>query len=834
MKNNKKLRVTWLRPALPIACALSLAPAFVQAGMEALSEDELSGVNGQDGLEYLISSPAVSMTGYRIDSDNTALATSLSAGCTGGANCGGMWVGDLSLRPVSPATSMNGSYRMDAGSASVLGSGQVSLDLHLDQLRMGGSGTNTGFSSGIVGASTRSFGQWAMVTPLDFEVIGAPFFGAPPTTNVLLSVTDAKIFYRQGGPGNANITLNNLDFIWNSPTDTVDILPGAFRMGGPRSLFNVEFDLLYKFHADQDMATVTANDRPIMRFSWGGDLYDSMLMLRGGGVWNTATNQATNVTVDPTGFSTLNMPTGSTQGISVGMRWNYRSAATPTTPGNFLWSIGNASGDREYVQFGDWKNLEQATGTIANRYGFDFPLLVIDNLAVPSATNAGGTLCWGNGMTAAACSASVDGNADGDFNDIHYDNAGTLVGLRAGTIEGYPAPLAGTSQPLMMQLIRNGNLLAWSNQARVMREVAGVPTLEGDYSWGLIYTLPNINSNIYMYPGGSESDTANGSRNHGAIFDVLLTTQSYGKWESNYLTTSGGSCNATTGAGCVNTTRWSQGAHFMIADTTAQMGIGFLGSSILMAIDDMRIWLKNTSAGQAYPDNWDGGIDMFSPRTRINMRGLFGGVRLPRGHDLVRGAYIDMNLEGIYNFRISPPPSDIESGKSAESNDFFAYSMAARLRCGSVAGVVFNFGCTDNAFADAAGSNVKSGLGSYISVEEPGRAGIDLRYGDISGDLAVTEGLIQLRSRTDTTADTAPNTPAHNGRDRPELVIAQKILLGASAGPRLADGVTGVGVGSGGPAGRPLTLNASFGGNYIWSVAIPAGSIYSSITLLPQ
>lgn len=817
-------------PAL--VCALALVPGLAAAGLQALSEDELSTVNGQDGIEYYISSPTIGLTALRIDSDNTALPALWTSPCTGPATCGGMWANGLQIAPIGGPTAVTGYVKLDTGAQTNASMPWFSYDLHLDQVRLGGTLANTGFSSGIVGSSTRSFGQFAMVTPLDFRWSGQPFYGLPQgNVDVLLSVTNARLFYRQNGPTHANIALNNLNFIWRSPTDMADIQLGGFRMGGPASTFNVAFDLLYKYNADQDMATITANDRPIMRFSWGGTLYDSHLYLRGGGVWNTAVNQATNVAFNAAGDVTNNMPAGATQGLSVGMRWNYRSSATPLVAGDFLWSIGHASGDREYLQFGDWKNLEQATGVIPDRYGFDFPLLVIDNIAAGDATNAGGSLCWGNAMTNAACNANIDGNADGDFTDVHVDNLGTLITLRAGTIEGYAAPLASTATPAMMQVIRNGNLLAWSNQVRVMRDPS---ILEGDYAWGLIYTLPNINSNIYMYPGGSESDTAGGSRNHGAIFDVLMMTQSFGQWQSNYLTTSGGTCNAGTGAGCTNTTRWNNGAHFMIADTGAQMGIGFLGSSILMAIDDMRIWLKNTTAGQAAPANWDGGIDMFSPRTRINMRGLFAGVRLPRGHDLVRGAYIDMNLEGIYNFRLSPPPSNVVSGQSAESNDFVAYSMAARLRCGADVGVVFNFGCTNNTFTDAAGSIVKSGVGSYISIEEPGFPGVDLRWGDLSGDLAVTEGTLQLRSGTDTDLDTAPNTPVRSAGARPELVIAQKILVGASAAERLTDGVTGVGVGVGGAAGRTLTTNASFGGNYIWSMAIPAGSMYSAITLLPQ
>lgn len=821
------------RRAVSLATGLlALIPGIVVASMQMLSEDEMSTVNGQDGLEAFISSPGIGLAALRVDSDNTAAPALWTSPCTGPATCGGMWASGLQIAPVGGPTAVTGYVKLDTGASGNASIPWLSYDLHIDPLRVGGTVANTGFSSGVVGSSTRSFGQFALVTPLDFRWVGQPFYGVPQgNVNLLLQVSNARLFYRQNGPAHANLTLNNLNFLWRSPTGVADIQAAGFRLADTASTLNLDFDLLYKYNADQDMTTVTANDRPLMRFSWGGTLYDSTLYMRGGGIWNTAVDQATNVAFNVAGDATSNLPAGSSQGVSIGMRWNYRSSATPLVAGDFIVGFGHASGDREYAQFGDWKNLEQATGVIPDRYGFDFPLLVIDNVAAGDATNAGGSLCWGNAMTGAACNADIDGNLDGDFTDVQVDNRGALLTLRAGTVEGYPAPLASTATPTMMMAIRNGNLLAWSNQVRALRNPS---VLEGDYQWGLIYTLPNINANVYLYPGGSESDTAGGSRNQGILLDVLLMTQSFGAWQSNFLTTSGGTCNAATGAGCTNTTRWSNGAHFLIADTGAQMGIGFTGSSILMALDDLRLWLKNTAAGEVAPANWDGGIDLFSPRTRINARGMFSGARLPRGIDFVRGLFFDINVEGLLNLRLSPPPSNVVAGKSAESNDFIAYSAAARLRCGADAGVIYNFGCTGNTFTDAAGSTVRSGLGSYLSIEEPGFPGVDLRFGDLNGDLAITEGALQLRSAADTDLDTAPNTPVNSAGARPELVLAHKILIGASAADRLTDGVTGVGVGVGGVAGRALTTNLSFGGNHILSIAIPAASMYSALTLLPQ
>lgn len=758
------------------------------AAMQILSEDELAFVSGQDGLVAEISAPQISLAQWATEADVGV------AGMEGGISAEG-----LVLNPLGQPE-LSGQWELDAGSD--VNGPLLRWTSHIDRFRLGGNydaltpSANTGWSARVAGDSQRSFGEWALVSDLDFHLIGRPLFGTPATTHLNLALNDATLFYRQN-PGHAAIALNKLHFLWDMPAGTVDIDNQGLRLAG-NTTFRIGFDWLYKSHVDQNMTSITANDRPIVRFGWGGTLYDSLLYMRGGGVWDTSSDAGTNVAFNPDG-SLANMPAGASQGISYGMRWNYHDGS-----GNhdFLWSIGHVTGDREYLEFGDWKNLEQATGPVAGRYGFDFPLIMIDALDAGSASNAGGSLCWGASMIGAAC-----------------NGAGSLLTLEAGRVTGYSSEVNRNGGALVMQLIRNGNLLAWSNQVRVMRHplADANPTLEGDYQWGLIYTMANINGNVYFYPGGSESDTAGGSRSHGVLADVLFMTQSFGNWAPDNVT---------------NSTRWSQGSHFMIADTGAQQGIGLLGASYLVGADDLRLWLKNTSAGEASPNNWRGGVDLFSPRTRAQLKAVFGGARLPNGHDLVRVANVDFNLEGLWNFRLSPPPTNVQSGKSAESNDFLAYSVAMRLRCGSTV----PFGCTDNAFSDAPGSSIASGVGSYISFEEPGRPGADLRFADLSGDVAWTEGVLQLRSSNDTAADTAPGSANKliTVPPRSDLSLSNKLLLGASATTRMNDAATGAGLGSGGAAGRAFTTNVMFGGNHVYSWAIPASSMYSSFTLRPQ
>lgn len=762
---------------------LSLSmPVLAHAGMTPLSEDDMAVINGQDGLRADLVIPAMSALSLGIDSDT-------------GATRGRYQTGNITLAPYGGPASVTGYSIIDSGASNNAGLPVISIINHLDGFRLG-NGTGAGFSSSLTADTTRNFGQWVLEAgSYDFRLTGQPFYGAPATTDLYLAFNNAKFFYRQNAASNANIALDNLSFLWSMPAGTIDIDNNGLAIAGDAT-FQIAFDMLYKYNADQDLTTITANDRPLLRFGWGGTLYDTLLYLRDGGIWDTTTDAGTGATFAAPPSS------GLTEGLSVGMRWNYRS---PTNTTDFLWRIGHVTGDREYLEFGDWRNLEQATGAVAGRYGFNFPLIAIDALDAGSATNAGGSLCWGNSMTGAACSVG----------------GGTLMTLPAGTVEGYLAtgtPVNNRSgAPAMVHLIRNGNLLAWSNAINIYRHPsAGVPTLEGTYQWGLIYTLANINSNVYFYPGGSESNVAGGSRGQGALLDVLFMSQSPNTaW-------------ATNG---VNTTRWSEGTHFMLADTGAGMGIGMLGSRFLLASDDLRIWLKNTTAGQASPNNWDGGVDLFSPRTRAQLTALLGGARIPTGNDLVKLANLDYNFEGLWNFRLSPPPSDIGSGKTAESNDMLAYSAAIRFRCGTTT----PSGCLNNAFANSTGSNIASGNGSYISIEEPGRPGVNLAFADMSGDVAWTQGTLQLYSTGDTAADAASTAPAFAGRQ--SLGLANKLMIGASAGPRMTDATSGydlTATGNGGAAGRPFTTNVNFGGNHMISWAIPAASMYGAITIMPQ
>ena len=184
----------------------------------------------------------------------------------------------------------------------------------------------------------------------------------------------------------------------------------------------------------------------------------------------------------------------------------------------------------------------------------------------------------------------------------------------------------------------------------------------------------------------------------------------------------------------------------------------------------------------------------------MQFKGLLGGVSLPRGEEVVGIAGMDLNLEGLANFRISPPP---------DGDNYLAYSSAIRLY----------------PMVDQADSNLVSGLGSFWSISEPGRPDVELRLSHIQGDIAITEGRLEITARNETGAG-----------EPPQLTLSNKILFGASAQDRINDGMTGLSNPSiyGGQVGQAVKADVYFGSDRLGDIVVPNGSLKATIGLLPQ
>lgn len=723
---------------------LSALFSWPVVAIESLTDQDMSDVSGQSGLTSYINSPSLSATSWALDSDvGTA------------SQQGSLLARNISMTPVG-ASRLNFSTVVDIGSDA--STSAVYVSSHLDKARLDIGRVELG------GVTTKSLGEWALVSPVDFTLLNTTgLFSNSTATKLYLALSNADFFYRQAWAYHANLTMHNINFIWDMPAGTVAIDSTGLKVAGNVD-FQLNFDLMYKFNPDQDLATVTANDKPMLRFGWQGKLWDSEVRIRSGGVW---TGSEVSGVIDQS---------TKTQGINLGLRWNYKQNPATNAVGtnDFRWQVGRAGGNHTLLEFGDWRNLEMSSGPVAGRYGFNFPSITLD--MVPAGSTGPGGLCWGASTNGSGCSGVVATNS------ILQPK---LLSFAVGQIANYNTDVNTTTAPALLYLIRDGNLLAYSNKVTVSAD----SVTSDSYNWGLIYTLGNINSNISMYAGGNESDVAGGSRTTGIMADVLLMTQSF----------------AGSGVGVAQGYNWENGTHFLIADTcttvstacpggNVNMGIGILGASFLLAADDMRIWLKNTWAGTAGSNAYDGGVDLLSPRARMELKGIFGGAKLPGGSAVIRVANIDLNLEGLINFRLSPPP---------DGSNYLAYSAA--LRVGTL--------------TDVAGSTLASGKGSFFSIAEPGRVDADLRFANLSGDMALTNGRLEVLSKSETS-----DAKSH-------LEISNTVLLGYSASARMTDAVSGSAL----PTGNQVVYSdIQFGGNTLAKMVIPSGTLKSTIALMPK
>ncbi len=696
-------------------------PVFSFA-LEPMSEGELSNVQGRDGVTVGLNTNSLSaqQLSLRIDTPTEEQSE-------------GLYLNNLQLTKIGTGDNLF-TTKIDVGSDS--DGPLLSIDSHLDTSRFS-------FSSMTLTDPTRSFGEWVMVGGMDFRLINRGLFFTDDTNkpaSLYFALTDAKWFYRQNWYYHANITFDNLDFVWDMPEASIGVTNDGLRLYGDVN-YLLNFDLLYKFHPDQDMTTVTANDKRMLNFGWEGTLYDTELQVRGGGIW------------DGSEVAGAYDTSARTQGLNFGVSWNYKKSQGDAVKSTDLrWQIGQGGGEQVLLEFGDWRNLQDTSGNRAP-LGFDFRNITLD---VVTAGNGPGGLCWGEGTHGSGCGGKM----------LHFDT---------GLINSYSNIVNRTDGGALMAAIRDGNLLAYSNQVTVSSNTMAPET----YDWGLIYTLANIDANIAMYPGGSGSHITADSENQGFILDFLLMSQT--------LDGSGNQGN-----------NWAKGTHFMIADTdpSVNMGIGMLNANFLLAADDMRLWIKNS--GTVDSAAYGAGIDLLSPRVRMQLSAELAGVSLPRGDDKVGIADVDLNLEGLVNFRLSPPP---------DGENFLAYSAAIRLY----------------SMSDTADSTLVSGQGSFWSIAEPGRPEVELRLANIQGDLAIVDSKLELYERN------------HGGNgESPQLEISNKIVFGGSAVQRLQDGTSGLASVPGGALGQEVKSDIYFGSDRLGQLVIPNGSIRTTIGLLPQ
>ncbi len=790
-----KLRHVFSPLALAVWAASSVSPVLA---MEALDDSGLSGIDGQSGISMSYVTGATGITAQQLqlifDQSNSNAATLRMEGISfravdAAGNVGG-------------ATSLNAS--LDIGSNATQPAVDFQLQLNRSRLRVD--------DLRHEGDVTRSYGTMALDASgaLRITNLGGIFNSTASNSYLRGELTDAKLFYRQLWHQHPYLVLNSLNALWEIPAGSVGLTSQGIRMttdGTSSSLINValDFDILYKFpflNAEATEFLITGNERPLMHFGWLGSLRNAELIWRAGGGWSGT------VPSGVAGVGDVYNVANKSEGLSFSSRWNFISHAETVSGGGalpdsteFRWQLGEAAGtgaDQSRINFelSDWATWG------SNTYGHNFPLIAMD--VINQAQGPGG-LCWGfayDGPTSGACSTGSS-----------YERL--FVNLGPGTVDDdfNSATAARTDGKAIAIIMRDGQLQSYSRKIKLLeRNSAGVVTPRS-FNWGLIYTLANVDANIYLYPGGNPSDPGGGSLSRGMIADIMLMSQTFGATD-----------NAATGS--VNETytqgfNWEKGSHFMIADTDLDkdnitgeardaMGIGLVSASFLLLADDTRIWIKPQWNSTDY---YEGGIDLLSRQARINVKGTFGGGVLPpygvAGQEIVRGAFINLNLEGLVNFRLSPASPTATDGKN-----YLAYSGALRLMNTNVV----NF--SESNLGTAADD------GSFLSISEPSNNSVDFRLADVQGDVAITGGRIDLRGTSE------------DGDGRPKLVLAQTMQFGSTAAARMTDAVAESALPalpSGAAAGQPFDIKrVEFGNQTLGRIVIPSGQLYTSIALKPQ
>lgn len=778
--------------------------------MQALDDSDLSEISGRDGITITLDGGAGTTA--------TAIQYTLESGL---ANEATLSANTMSLVGVNDDGSLGGAP--STGLVYTLDSSATELHMTLATTNRGRLRTDS-LTIPTSGAPTRSFGTWAMDFEAYVELTNEGLFSDSDQAYLLGQLTNTDIYYRQGAHPNAYMAMHDLNAMWEIPEGTLSLTNEGIIMrtgdGNPGAvttadLINLalDFEYVYKnpsLFAEADEFLMNANARGVMHFGWLGSVRDAELKWGGGGVWQGNYDPGLGIgnVYDPYG---ADAGTTISEGLRFSSQWDYVDAADAASLGDpekeFRWRLGETAdvaataGVGEGVarinfELGDWTMW----GTVnarkpASHY---FPLIALD--VINGAGQGPGGLCWGfayNGPSGAggACAPSAS-----------YDRQ--YVELTPGTIgSDYPAALqsAGNSGALAI-MVRDGQLQSYSRRVRLIeRDADGVITTR-DFDWGLIYALANVDANFYIYPGGSVQ-----SNSDGLIMDIALMSQTFADTDDAGTPT----VNETYAQGF----NWDHGTHLMIADTAANMGIGFLSTSFVLLGNDTRVWVRNQTDVNDY---YGGGLDFFSPESRFNYRATFGGGLLPEHPDYgnasvpqtVRGTQIDLNLEGLVNLRFSPSHPDADDSGSpyyVDARNFLGFSGALRLEDTNIA----------NFSGSTAGDSTD--LGSYLSLAEPNQPDVALRLANITGDFSFTNGRVDIRGTNE------------DGDGQPKMVISNNVQLGTAAAARLTEAVTDTTALGGLAAGQPVQIDRIMLGDAdLGKMIIPSAQIYSAITLQPQ
>ena len=551
-------------------------------------------------------------------------------------------------------------------------------------------------------------------------------------------MSPSRWFYRQGGAGSPEWGLNNLEVDFAVADANLGIDSSGLMLDAPRADIKLLADFTYDPDGSSPFAITTA-DRPTLTTGWTGGLDNFTARLAGGGAWTGGDDNIGN----------------RSEGLNLALRWNFAN--------DFQWVLGETDDPSQAprlgttILFDNWQSLDSTVSA------FNFPNITVDPLAMGEAPDG---LCWLGLSNTSGCG---DG---GTLVDVPLDSSGGLA-----------------------VLIRDGHLGAYSSGVTVQDDVNG----DGEYlnngiagdpgndevwnkNWGLIYTLGDVDGNIYLYPGGGNADShLAGATLPGLRTDLILKVQSRSRDGGDM--DNDGDTSEIVGPSLSDDDAYSQftrGTHFMIADTDTNLAVGFHSADLLLAANDLYISVLNS------------GLNLNTSEARIQFLGRFGGGPFPDlSSNPVKGLDINANLE-FSQFDLS-----LNGSPACASPPCPVYLRYAGD---------FTLADLDSALAHTQSTDDTQDDGSFISISEPGQADVDLRLARIQGDMAVRNGRLDLQSTTD-----------NGDADPAKLLIQQELLFGATAG------------------GAALEIGrVEFGNRNLGTMVIPSGQLRTRVGLTCQ
>lgn len=590
---------------------LALSVMSAHAGLKPLSESEMSGVAGRDGLTLNLRSPGMDAAALKWVTDSgTAPAGSCSGGISDRHGC--TWLEDISITGVSGP--MDLSIEMDVGAAA--GTPALRLAAEWNRIR-----TTLGSFSYAADAHDprslgRSFGQFALESGGSWSVSNTGGIFDAGGTNAFFDLdTTGELIYRQGAAGSPELSLGNLDLALRFSNGAAGgHLPGTGTFGvdaegvflsAPYAWTDVGFDLLYK-ESPGDFDTTGRG--PMLFMGWQGGLRNMLVRVNSGGLGYNTVSQGGVVWQDHDGA----LSGQRSEGLNLLAEWDFDT--------DFAWTIGESGGDRNHVRLHDWRRLGNASGPMLS-----MPVMLD---LVQNASGAAG-LCFGGGFGSGVPVQSSCTGAGGTW-------------LPTGVPSGSAALAA---------FVRDGRLHAYNQKVDYVNADGS-----NTYDWTLVFTLGKLDADIFFYPEGLSSTGA--ASDTGLRTDITLLAQSPGFWAAANSTDAAVRANA--GAG------WETNTHFLVGDTNVggtgqQFAVGLVNADLHWQVRDL--YLRVTAGDSRWPELPGGFWMQTDNQAQYRFRGILGGANLADMTEVTSLGLLDVNLlTDQFIFSLSPGTPDAGTG----------------------------------------------------------------------------------------------------------------------------------------------------------------------------